>query len=253
MIAKDILAHLPPRLLSSLEVFSALPSTNTALRQRAEAGAAHATVLIAEEQTAGRGRLDRQFASPRGAGLYISLLLRQALPHELLPLLTPYAAVVTAEALEEVAAIEMGIKWVNDLFCGGKKLAGILTEGGFAPNGELSYAVVGIGINLRSGALPPALSEIAAAVEDFTAPPERERLAAALIRRFYEGLPSLVDRSFLPEYRRRSLVLGQTVTARDGHRLWQGTALAIEDDAALRILSGGEEILLRAGEVSIKM
>ena len=239
--------------IAEIRRYPTLPSTNTTLREWAEAGAKHGAAVIADTQTAGRGRLGRSFASPDGAGLYMSMLVRERIPIGRLPLLTPYAAVAAARAIEECADTEVGIKWVNDLRIGDKKIAGILTEGGFTPSGELAFAVVGIGVNLIGGALPAELSAIAATIGDFTAPPSRERLAAAILKEFFGGLPSLESGAFLEEYRRRSVVLGRTVTATDGERTLVGIATAIEDDGALRLNAEGKEILLRAGEVTVRM
>lgn len=238
--------------ISEIRRYPTLPSTNTTLREWAEAGAKHGVAVIADAQTAGRGRLGRSFASPSGAGLYMSMLVKEDIPIERLPLLTPYAAVAAARAIEECADVEVGIKWVNDLRIGDKKIAGILTEGDFTPSGALDFAIVGIGINLVGGALPAELSTIAAAIGDFTAPPSRERLATAILKEFFGGLSTLENGAFLEEYRRRSVVLGRTVTATDGERTMVGVATAIEDDGALRLRTVGGDLLLRAGEVSIR-
>lgn len=236
-----------------IHIFDTLPSTNSTLRDLAEAGAPHGTAVIARMQTAGRGRLGRSFASPRDAGLYISMLLRCDIPTARLPLLTPYAAVAAAHAVESVSAVAVGIKWVNDLRIGEKKVAGILTEGGFSPEGGLSYAIVGIGINLLPSALPPELSGIATAIGEHTAPPSLAKMAAALLDRFYLELPSFRDGTFLEEYRRRSVVIGRYVRATDGEREIIGIAEAIEDDGTLRLATDEGTVFLHAGEVSIKM
>ena len=248
-----ITSLLSPKVPKAVHIFDTLPSTNTRLREMAEGGAPSGTAVIAQTQTAGRGRLGRSFASPKDAGLYISILLREDIGMERLPLLTPYAAVAAARAVESVADVCVGIKWVNDLRIGEKKIAGILTEGGFAPEGGLAYAIVGIGINLLPSALPPELADIAAAIGDHTAPPTLPAMAAALINRFFLDLPTLRDGSFLEEYRRRSVVIGRQVRAFDGEREIAGIAEAIEDDGALRLATKDGTVLLRAGEVSIKL
>lgn len=253
MTAQDITALLGPATPRHLHLYPTLPSTNTTLREMAEAGAPHGTAVLAEEQTAGRGRLGRQFCSPRGAGLYISLLVKEPLPAEKLPLLTPYAAVAAARAIERVAALTVGIKWVNDLRVCERKIAGILTEGGFSPDGGLAYAVVGIGIDILPAFLPPHLDGIAAAIGDFTEPPRREVLAAALLDAFFGELSTLRDGSFMEEYRRRSVVLGRCVTAYDADRTLTGRAVAILDDGALQIETDTGTACLRAGEVSLKL
>ncbi len=236
-----------------VHVFSSLASTNTTLHEMARAGAPEGTAVIACTQTAGRGRLGREFSSPEGAGLYMSLLLRRDLPDDRVPLLTPYAALAAAEAVEATAEVTVGIKWVNDLRIGEAKIAGILTEGEFTPDGHLAFAVVGIGVNLTSGALPPHLAGIAAAIGDTATPPEADVLAAAILDVFFDRLPTLLDSSFLEDYRRRSVVLGRRVTATVGEQTLEGVAEAIGDDGALLVRTASGERRLRAGEVSIKL
>ena len=253
MTEKDITKHLSPDTPHHVRVFSALPSTNLTLHEMAREGAPDGTAVIAEGQSAGRGRLGREFSSPRGAGLYMSVLLRRPLPADRIPLLTPYAAVVAARAVERLAPLSVGIKWVNDLRVGEAKIAGILTEGELTAEGHLTFAVIGIGVNLLPGALPPQLAGIAAAVGDFAPSPPPERLAAAILDGLYADLPTLLDGSFLADYRRRSVVLGRRVeTVLEGKAI-TGIAESIRDDGALIINAEGERIVLNVGEVSIKL
>ncbi len=253
MTEADIVSLLKEKGTRHLRVFPTLPSTNTTLLEWAEKGAPHGACVIAEEQTAGRGRLGRPFSSPGGAGLYMSMLVRRPIPAERLSLLTPYAAVAAARAIEACADVAVGIKWVNDLRIGSLKIAGILTEGAFTAGGALSYAVVGIGVNLLPGALPDTLSEIATAIGAYAAPPSPARLAAAILDRFYGDLPTFEDGSFLCEYRARSVVIGKEVVATVGDRTISGMAAEIADDGALILKTDEEEVRLQAGEVSIKL
>ena len=141
----------------TVEVRPTVTSTNDLLRQQAEAGAPEGTVLIATEQTAGKGRRGHSFFSPPDTGLYLSLLLRPALEAREALSLTTCAAAAVALAIEECAGIPAQIKWVNDVFCRGKKVCGILTEASLdLESGGLQYAIVGIGVNLspRRGAIP---------------------------------------------------------------------------------------------------
>ena len=121
------------RLLEALaggpvEVFDTIGSTNDATRELFEQGAPHGAAALADQQTAGRGRMGRPFVSPSGTGIYVSVLLTAQAALENAHLVTPAAAVVTAGILERFTRAEIGIKWVNDLFCRGKKISGILTE-----------------------------------------------------------------------------------------------------------------------------
>lgn len=144
-----------------------LDSTNAEALRRAVDGAPEGTVIVAEEQTAGRGRRGRSFFSPAGTGIYLSILVRPALAAERAHLLTCSAAVAVAEAIEACAGVDASIKWVNDVYCRGKKVAGILTEGSFdLEGGVLQHAVVGIGVNVRPphAGFPAEIAERAGAV-----------------------------------------------------------------------------------------
>ena len=236
-----------------LSFFDTVPSTNTSLMEAAKRGAPDKSVYIAATQSAGRGRKGHSFACPKDAGLYFSMLLKGPIPKETLPLLTPYTAVTVAEAIESLCDLCIEIKWVNDLFINKKKIAGILTEGEFLSNGELAFAVVGIGLNRTPAALPSEVMPIAASLGSFTAPPEAAPLLAKIINRFYSDLPRLYDTSFLEEYRRRSLLLGKRVRAFIGESEVEGVAKSIDDRGALILDTANGTLCLQAGEVSVKL
>ena len=241
----------PAYLSGKLRIFDELPSTNTYLLERA-GRLPDGSAVMAKKQTAGKGRRGRSFVSPDGAGLYLSFLVRRPFPADHLPLFTPYAAVIVAEAIEELCPVTVGIKWVNDLYLGEKKLCGILTEGSFGPDGRLLYAVVGIGVNLIAGALSPELADIACAIGDFTSPPAPERLAERILVRFFGDMARLSDRSFLAEYRRRSILLGREVLTQKDGELLRGVVKAIDEDCGLCLATSRGDIVLRAGEVSVR-
>lgn len=239
-----------------VEVRREVTSTNDVLKAEAERGAPEGTVLIAETQTGGKGRLGRRFESPVGTGLYLSILLRPRLSAEGSLFITTAAAVAVAEAVEEVADVEAQIKWVNDVYVGGKKVCGILTEASVDfESGGLHWAVLGIGINITEpeGGFPPALREIAAAVFPGKRPaPVRSRLAAAVIRRFFAYYADLGSASFLAEYRRRSFLDGRRVSFALGNERFSGVAAGIDEKARLVVrLDSGETRAFSAGEVSL--
>lgn len=165
-------------------VRKSLDSTNAEALRRAVDGAPEGTVIVAEEQTAGRGRRGRSFFSPAGTGIYLSILVRPALAAERAHLLTCSAAVAVAEAIEACAGVDASIKWVNDVYCRGKKVAGILTEGSFdLEGGVLQHAVVGIGVNVRPphAGFPAEIAERVGAVlpaSDATLPADNATLPA---------------------------------------------------------------------------
>ncbi len=217
-------------------------STNRQLRILAETGAEAGTVLLADGQTAGHGRLGRSFASPDGKGLYLSLLLRPEVSPTELGSLTPWAAVAVRRAVREVCGLNADIKWVNDLLCRGRKLCGILTEGAFR-EGKVQYAVLGVGVNLSAlpEDFPPELRETATSIRQETGlSPEREALAAAVIRELAE-LPRLWKtggEAYFTEYCSACVTLGQPVRLSDGT---EGVAETLGRDFALllRLPDGG--------------
>ncbi len=212
---------------------------------------------MAEEQTAGRGRRGRSFYSPKGTGLYLSILLRPKQHAEAALQITTAAAVATAEAIEQVSGLPCEIKWVNDIYREGKKLCGILTEASLdVESGGLNYAILGIGINALppAGGFPPELRGIAGSVFEGRGEADlRCRLAAALLDRFAGYYRELGSERCFAEYRRRSLVLGKRVTVFSGGEA-QGEALALdlERDYSLRVRwDDGLESCLNSGEVSV--
>jgi BirA family biotin operon repressor/biotin-[acetyl-CoA-carboxylase] ligase len=152
-----------------LEVHKEVTSTNSILKEYAEKGEQEGKVIVAEKQSSGRGRMNRSFYSPEGTGIYLSILLKPNLTFQESLLITTTAAVAVAEAIEKVSGCEAKIKWVNDIYCKGKKVCGILTEASLdMESGALKYAVLGIGINVLkpAGDFPEELKDIAAAVFD---------------------------------------------------------------------------------------
>ncbi len=237
----------------SLSFFDTLPSTNTSLMAAAKSGEPNKSVYIAATQSAGRGRRGHSFVCPRDAGLYFSMLLRGPIKKSAVPLLTPYTAVIVAEAIEALCPLSVEIKWVNDLFIQGKKVAGILTEGEFSGDGDLSFAVIGIGLNRTPASLPQEVAAIASSLGSFAPPPEAAPLLAEIINRFYSNLSRLFDASFLPEYRRRSLLLGKRVHTVIGGKTVEGIARSIDESGALLLDTPSGTICLQAGEVSVKL
>ena len=132
-------------------VHERLDSSNQTAKRLALAGAPHGTLVLAGQQSAGRGRMGRRFESPAGKGIYLSLVLRVPVPASKALGVTVGAAVAVARAVQKLCGIELGIKWVNDLYYQGKKVCGILTEAGTSvESGLLEWLVVGIGLNLTT-------------------------------------------------------------------------------------------------------
>lgn len=228
-------------------------STNLAIRRLAEEGAEDGSVIWSARQTAGRGRLGRSFSSPEG-GLYYSMLLRQSEEPARDLLLTPAAAVAAARVLERECAVACGIKWPNDLVCGGKKLCGILCES-FAARG-VRYVVLGIGLNVNTAAFPPELREIAVSVRQLTG---RETPLPALAEALTGALDEAVaasrrrDPALLAAYRDRCVSVGREVLLLRGDESREAVSLGVNDDYSLRVrLPDGKIEDIRFGEVSLR-
>lgn len=252
--AESIRARLPFDLPLFLE--RSLPSTNQAAKKLAIDGAAHGTTVLAGEQTEGRGRLGRSFFSPAGSGLYMSVLLRPTIGSADAVLVTIAAAVAVCQAVEETTGIQLGIKWVNDLLLGKKKVGGILTEGITAfESGAIEAVVVGVGLNLTDAPFPPELNEIACSLFGSNRPSvTRNELAAAILCRLFLFAEDFPSRSFLAEYRRRSTALGKQVEIfGQGASPHTALAVSIADDGGLTVRHpDGREETLRSGEISIR-
>ena len=231
-------------------------STNDLAREAALRGEEEGLAVIADAQTAGRGRQGRPFLSPPGSGVYLSLLLRPKLPAEEAVAITGIAGVAAARAIADVGGGSAGIKWVNDVYLRGRKVCGILTEAGMGmESGGLDYAVLGIGVNLfpPPGGFPPELAEIAGAV--FPGKPEddeRSRLIAAILDRFLPLYRALPDKGWLEEYRSRSILTGREVRFLRQGREHRGLVLGVDNSARLLLrLADGEETALSSGEVQL--
>lgn len=237
--------------------FRVTDSTNSRARELAQAGAPGGTVLTAAEQTAGRGRQGRSWVAPPGGALLYSAVLRPLDErHLLLPLAVPVAVCEAAEALRPDVRCE--IKWPNDVWIGGRKLAGVLVEA----RPRDSWAVIGVGLNLRIAPerLPPELRETAASLfgaegaETARAgprePPARLRESArqaldAALGRWVEAEPDAV----LAEWRARDALRGHEVAWEEG----SGVADGIDDAGRLVVVTpGGKRLALGAGEVHLR-
>ena len=238
-----------------LEIHERLDSTNNRAKALAASGAKHGTTVIADSQDGGRGRLGRSFFSPGHSGIYMTVILRPDCAPEKAPMLTSLAAVAAARAVEAVSGAEVKIKWVNDLYIGGKKICGILSEAGLNMEaGRLDYAVVGIGVNVGRMAFPPELADIATSVGNETgAAPDRNTLIAEILNQLEALYGELETGAFLEESRRRSNVIGRTVTVMEGGKTYPARALDIDSQGRLLIETDRGTACLNYGEVSLKL
>ena len=258
LTAAGIAAQLTgPAACVRLDVRPEVTSTNTVLQAIAEAGEPEGYVLAAEQQTAGRGRLGRSFYSPPKTGVYVSLLLRPRFSAEESLFLTTAAAVAVAEAVEKASGKKAGIKWVNDVFIGEHKICGILTEASLDFETRMpKYAILGFGVNITQpkGGFPEEIRQVAASVFDADPPTgARDALVADILNRFFALYTHLERREFMPEYRRRSILIGKEIEFLENGRQNSGTALEIDGQARLVIRdAGGNVRALSSGEVTIR-
>ena len=239
-----------------IHYFDCVESTNTLAKEMAKKGAPHGTVLIADRQTAGRGRLGRSFLSPGGMGIYMSVILRYQCQAADLMHLTCACGVAVCDAVESVLQIRPGIKWINDLVYDGKKLAGILTELVFTENDIC--AIVGIGLNC--GQTPddfdPQIRSIATSAAIITGQPaNREQLIAHILQQLHSMDSQLLTQreKLIAQYRQDCITIGQYVSILQGDAITHGTAVDILSDGALLVrFQDGSERAVNSGEVSIR-
>lgn len=250
----------PKRLGRELHCLDTIDSTNTYAKKLALSGSPDGTVVIANNQTAGRGRMGRQFQSPKDKGIYLSVLLRpDVTPDRLMPV-TAMAGVAVCDAVEKVCGVRPGLKWPNDPVVGNRKLCGILTECSLeGETGRVQYLVLGIGINVSQSAedFSPDVAEIATSLAAYLGHEvSRPALAAALIReleRLYETLLTGDLSDYLTHYRQNCVNLGKTVQLLGSDAREVVTAVNIDPEFGLVVRTEtGEEKIVRSGEVSVR-
>lgn len=253
----------------NIHIYDTIGSTNTLAKEMALSGAPHGTVVIANEQTAGRGRFGRKFYSPMGSGLYMSIILDTSkLNQSDITRLTCYAAVITCKAIEECQGALCKIKWVNDLYIEDKKVCGILAEGVSSKrNGSIDKIIVGIGININTREFPEEIKDIATSIaykpiliddkilascpkaEDI-----RDRIAAAIINCFFAEDGDFDNEKLMAEYKSKQMIIGKKVIVISGKDKYEATAIDIDDEGRLIVRKeDGEAESIFSGEVSIKL
>ena len=234
-------------------VFHTLDSTNAEAHRLLARGENCPLLVLSEEQTAGRGRQGREFYSPEGTGLYMTLAVQPRMEFSQAALLTTAAAVAVVQAIESLTDRHPAIKWVNDIFLDGKKLGGILTEAtGDFETGRVDSALIGIGLNVRTEAFPDPLRGAATSLQ--LPGLSRNRLAAEIVNRLLSIVARLPERAFLDFYRARCLALGREIEfVREGN-VFRAFAESIDDAGGLclRYADGSRETL-RAGEIHLRI
>ncbi len=231
-------------------------STNNEAKRLAEAGASHGTLVVAEFQEAGKGRRGRSWASQRGTGIWMTILLKPEFPPAQAAMLTLVAAMAVADGIQEVTGLHAGIKWPNDIVLSGKKVCGILTEMSAEPD-YINHVVIGIGINANIREFSEELREKATSLLL-----ERGRAvsrAAVIVavwkafERYYEKFLKTADLSLLRmAYEERLLNKGEAVSVLDQKGNWSGIAKGIDENGHLLVEAEGRTRAVDSGEVSVR-
>ena len=250
-------------------IYHSLESTNTTAKELAISGAKHGTVVIADFQTAGKGRYGRNFHSPPGCGVYMSFILHpEKLKFENPTLATALAAISVCEAVETVSEKTPGIKWVNDIYLDKKKICGILTEAVTDfESGSMQWIVVGIGINFKAHLdnFPEDLRQIASSVfpdgncfvknhPGGNQTVTRNQLASEVVNRMLTYGSQYSKGEILTKYKNRLMMLGQKILVTGAQETYDAVAIDIDDNGQLIVKKENGEIrTLFSGEISIRI
>ena len=257
----SVSVHLPDNRPGDLLVFDSVDSTNNVLKDMASKGAVSGTVVIADQQTGGKGRRGRSFASPSGAGIYLSYLFKPDSGFDKISDLTSWTAVAVSDAIRSAYNLDSQIKWVNDLLMNRKKICGILTEVTVeGESGFIDTCIIGIGVNVNEEEFPPEISEIATSIsmENGGKKFVRSGLAAEIIKsmdKLASNWPQ--DPYYLERYRELNITTGSRITAfpqmTENGQGRTGKAIAINEDFSLKVeFDDGSVENLRSGEVSVR-
>lgn len=234
-------------------VYKQIDSTNLEGKKIAAVGTKHGTVILAEEQTEGRGRLGRSFYSPAQTGIYMSIILKPQKSLNDFLLITVAAAVGVCRVIKKLTDKKPQIKWVNDIFLDNKKICGILTEA--VSNFEIGMVesvILGIGINIKTNEnqFPEELREIAGSL--FSEGITRNQIAAEIINEIMKLSENLEDKTLIEEYKKYSLVLGKIISYNKNGEIYTAKAIDINNQGNLVVENEqGETYIIQSGEVSI--
>lgn len=235
-----------------ISVYQSIDSTNSEARRLFKKGG-DSLLICAEMQTCGRGRHGKSFYSPEKTGIYMSVAVQCDLPLICAARATTAAAVAVCEAIEELTDKKPQIKWVNDIFVGGKKVCGILTESVLSDKNDITDGlIIGIGVNISTVDFPNEIKDIAGSLETKTL--DRNALIACICKYLLEYMRNLDSNEHIEKYRARCFVLGRIITYEENGKKISATALDIDKNGGLVVKTQSDEILtLQSGEISIKI
>lgn len=241
-------------------VFTSLDSTNETAKDLARKGAQHGTLVVAEEQIRGKGRQGKTFHSPKGQGIYMSLILRPDMRAEEALQWTIQAGVAVALVLEEWMPAplksQVKIKWVNDVFIQDRKVAGILTEAALEmESGKVDYLILGIGLNVRGELqdLPESIRDTAGFLSQYQPElPSRNECIGRILNRLDEIVYREPYEQTIISYGERSYLTGKRIRFKSGHRLGEGLVLGVDPQGGLEVVfENGAREVLHSGEVEL--
>jgi BirA family biotin operon repressor/biotin-[acetyl-CoA-carboxylase] ligase len=249
---RSALAHLN---LPAIHYLETVGSTNDYARQLAESGAPDGALVVADEQTRGRGRLERRWLTPAGSALAFSLVLRpSAAEIGRLGLLAPLCGVAVCDALRQEYGLPAEVKWPNDVLLKRRKACGVLVEAAWLGS-ELQAVIAGIGVNVSPASIPPD-SEVlfpATCVEEAVGHPvERERLLATILAAFASWRRKMDNPAFLQTWESWLAFKGEQVTVESASGVLSGKVLGVAADGSLRLDSGGAERMVSVGDVRLR-
>lgn len=247
--AEAIKSYLPADFFGDIVVKEITESTNVDAARIAK-DAKHGTVVIANAQTAGRGRLGKSFFAPKG-GIYMSVILKLGLAFSDAVLVTTAASVAVCKAIEAVSDIRPQIKWVNDILLDGKKICGISCEA--VSSGEMIDSVIlGIGVNFSAQNFPEELRDTAGVL--FEKPTvSRNQLIAEILKNILSETKDLSSKKFIDDYRRRSAVLGKPIRYLENNVWSDAEAIGIDENGGLQIVENEKRKTLVSGEITLRI
>jgi len=238
--------------------YTSLTSTTTVAKELAAGGCPEGTIVLAEEQTGGRGRLGRGWFSPRGQGIWMSLVLRPMVSPLEVSQLTLVTAVALAGALRQFTSLPVGIKWPNDLLINGKKICGILTEmAGDMDRVKHVTVSMGLNVNIGAGDFPAPIADLATSLRlEAGSSFPRVAILKAMLKELERQYLAWLDYGFGPlleQWREMCISLNCPVTVHTLKESWEGWAEDVNESGALLVrTSGGDLRCLNAGEVSLR-
>lgn len=256
--AEELLIHLDKGFINELHVFEEISSTNDFAKKRAGEGAPEATLVVAEKQSDGRGRMSRHWISPAGSGIWLSLVLRPKMMPAQAAQLTFVSAVAVCLAIREFTGLKATIKWPNDVMLDGKKICGILTELSAEIDG-INYVVAGIGVNVNqlNEDFPSDLRAKATSLRIASGQAYRRvELLAYILKTYHRVYRDYRQKGFayiIEKWRELNSTLGFTVNVISQQEEYYGQAVDIDEEGQLVVMTPEKELrYVMVGDVSIR-